>query len=140
MTAVAWQATIISGVFLAGTQIQGLLVLNYSNYVFERWHGTLLAWACLLVSVFINTVVASLLPSIESVILILHVLGFFAVLIIMAYSAPRSPASNIFTVFLNEGSWDTQGLSFLIGLMGLVYTFVGKNLQDLQLRFPLTQR
>lgn len=126
MTVIAWQATIISGVFLAGTQIQGLLVLNNPDYVFERWHGTFLAWVCLLVSVFTNTVVASLLPSIESTILILHVLGFFAILIILAYSAPHGSPSDVFNTFLNEGNWQTQGLSFFIGLIGLVYTFVGK--------------
>ncbi|KAM0228739.1 hypothetical protein ACHAPO_010489 [Fusarium lateritium] len=34
--------------FLAGTQIQGLIVLSYPDYVFERWHRTMLFWAILM--------------------------------------------------------------------------------------------
>lgn len=39
----AWQVGCTSGAYLIGTQIQGLIVLNNHNYVYERWHGSLLA-------------------------------------------------------------------------------------------------
>lgn len=33
----------------------GLLVLNYPNYVFRNWHGTLLMIVVLILSVMVNT-------------------------------------------------------------------------------------
>ncbi|MCJ1261565.1 hypothetical protein MMC22_001430 [Lobaria immixta] len=125
LTVAGWQALVASGGFLCGTLIQGLIVLNHPGYVFERWHGTMLFWAVLLVAIFVNTIISSLLPKIEGVILILHVLGFFAVMIPLVYMAPHGSASDVFTIFLNEGGWSTQGLSFFVGLLGSVFSFLG---------------
>lgn len=125
LTVAGWQALVASGGYLCGTLIQGLIVLNHPGYVFERWHGTMLFWAVLLVAIFVNTVVSSMLPKIEGLILILHVLGFFAVLIPLVYMAPHGSASDIFTLFLNEGGWSTQGLSFFVGLLGSTFSFLG---------------
>lgn len=125
LTVAGWQALVASGGYLCGTLIQGLIVLNHPEYVFERWHGTMLFWAVLLVAIFVNTVVSSMLPKIEGLILILHVLGFFAVLIPLVYMAPHGSASDIFTLFLNEGGWSTQGLSFFVGLLGSAFSFLG---------------
>ena len=89
------------------------------------WQGTLLFWAVLLVCVAINTVLSKALPTIEVLILIFHVLGFFAILIPLIYLAPKDSAAHIFTAFKNEGGWSTQALSFLIGLNGNAVAFVG---------------
>ena len=130
LTVLAWQSLVASGGYLSGAQIQGLLVLNYPQYVPQQWHGTLLFWATILVSVFINTVVSTLLPKIEGLIFTLHVLGFLAILIVLSYMAPHSTASEVFTLFLNQGNWSTQGLSFMIGLIGMTFSFVGTHLNS----------
>lgn len=39
--------------------------------------------------------------------------------------APHDSAANVFTVFLNEGGWPTQGLAFFVGLLGTVFSFLG---------------
>ena len=65
--------------------IETLIQLNHADYVPHLWHGTLLFWATVVVAVFINTVTSSVLPKIESFILIIHVVGFFAVLIPVVY-------------------------------------------------------
>ena len=39
--------------------------------------------------------------------------------------APRSNADDAFTKFLNNGGWPTTGLSFMVGLIPLVYSFLG---------------
>ena len=87
--------------------IQGLLVLNHPDYVSQQPHGTLLFWATICICVFVNTVVSSILPKIEGVIFILHVLGFLAIPIILSYIAPYGTAADSFTLFLNEGNWST---------------------------------
>ena len=125
LTVAGWQAFTASGGYLCGTLIQGLIVLNNPDYDFQRWHGTLLFWAVIFVGVLVNTVMLSLLPKLECLILIIHVLGFFGVLIPLVYMAPHGTASEVFTMFLNEGGWQTTGLSFFIGLTGNVFAFLG---------------
>lgn len=120
-----WQALTASGAFLCGTLIQGLIALTHPEYNPQRWHGTLLLWSVILVAVIVNTIISSLLPKLECLILIIHVLGFFAVLIPLVYMAPHGDAASVFTVFLNEGGWQTTGLSFMIGLTGNVFAFLG---------------
>ncbi|MCJ1310349.1 hypothetical protein MMC25_004013 [Agyrium rufum] len=125
LTITSWQPIIASGAYLTATIIQGLLVLNYPTYVFERWHRTLIFFACIVVSVFINTVVSSALPKIEGYFFIVHILGFFAILIVLSYMAPHGSAQSVFDLFINKGGWNSQGLSFMVGLSGLAFSFIG---------------
>ena len=122
-----WQTAAASIGYLSGTTVQGLIVLNNPSYVFQRWHGTLLYWACTLFAVCMNTFISSSLPVIERVFLILHLFGFFLILIPMVYLGPHSSNSDVFTVFLNEGGWSTKGLSFFVGLTGNVFSLVGRS-------------
>ncbi|KAK4976937.1 hypothetical protein LTR42_002983 [Elasticomyces elasticus] len=76
-----WQVGVAFSGFLVGTQIQGLLALNYEWYIYERWHGTLLILAMLLFSVLFNTLLAHQLPLLEYIVLAIHLLGFLCILI-----------------------------------------------------------
>lgn len=95
------------------------------TYIPESWHGTLLFWAVAVFSIMINSVGGKLLPRFEGIILILHILGFFAILIPLTYMADHGNAQEIFTTFYNMGEWQTQGLSFFVGLVGCVFAFAG---------------
>ncbi|KAJ5722583.1 Amino acid/polyamine transporter I [Penicillium malachiteum] len=65
----------------------------------------------LLVCVLVNSIGAKFLPKVEGMILILHIMGFFAVLIPLVYLAPHKNAD--------------AGLTWLIGLMGTNMPFIG---------------
>ena len=84
----------------------------------------LLFWAVMFFAVFINSVTSKALARFEGVILVLHLFGFFAVLVPLVYLGPHGDAT-IFTTFLNEGEWSTQVLSFFVGLPAAVYSLVG---------------
>ncbi len=120
-----WQTGLASLAFLAGTMIQGLLVLNYPNYTFEQWHGTLLVMAITAFSIVFNTFLARRLPLVEGMVLIVHVLGFFAVLVPLWVLAPRAAPADVFGTFVNLGGWPTDGLAFMVGLLSPVYTLIG---------------
>lgn len=107
--------------------MQGLLILNYPGYDYQRWHGTLLFYAVLGISLFVNTYLGRLLPQIESMVLFFHVLGFFGILIPLVYLAPHQPANEVFTTFLNLGNWDTTALSFFVGLLTAMNSFPGES-------------
>lgn len=124
-TLLGWQATVASSAYLGATLIQGLVVLNNPAYTIELWHGTLIIWAIVLLAVFFNTIIVRLLPQIEGLILILHVLGLFAILIPLVYMAPHDKAEHVFTTFLNEGMWPSEGIAFFLGLLFMVFSFLG---------------
>lgn len=105
--------------------IQGLLVLNYEGYNFKRWHGTLLLYAIIALSLFVNTYFARLLPKIESMVLFVHVVGFFCILIPLVYLAPHGSPKDVFATFNNGGGWGTEGLSFFIGMSTSMFAFIG---------------
>lgn len=103
-----------------------MLVENHSGYGFQRWHGTLLTWAAILLAVAFNTILSPALPKVEGMVLVLHILGFVAILVPLVYLAPHSTSSEVFAGFLNGGGWNSQGLSFFIGLVGNATAFLGR--------------
>ena len=125
LTVITWQALVAGTAYVAGTLVQGLLILNYPSYDYQRWHGTLLFYAVLAFALFVNTYLGRLLPQIESMMLLFHVLGFFGILIPLVYLAPHQPANEVFTTFLNLGDWSTTGLSFFVGLITAMDSFPG---------------
>ncbi|PYH32211.1 amino acid permease [Aspergillus neoniger CBS 115656] len=122
---IGWWANTASGVYFAATVLQGLLVLNYDGYDFQRWHGTLLMFAALVICLLVNSFGARLLPKIEGLILILHTAGFLAILIPLVYLAPHKNGEFVFANFTNTSGWKSSGLTWLIGLMGTNLPFIG---------------
>ncbi|KAJ3459592.1 hypothetical protein MRS44_015665 [Fusarium solani] len=125
LTVGGWQGSVASSALLTGNMILGLTSLNDDGFQPKLWQGTLLFWAIFIFAVFINTLASSALPKFEGLILILHVLGFFAILIPLVTLGPHGDAKEIFTTFINNGAWPSQGLSFMVGMMGNVFAFVG---------------
>ena len=120
-----WQAGTASGCYLAGTIIQGLAVLNYPDYTPQRWHGSLIAIALAFFSLFINALLAKLLPSIEGTILLLHLFGFLAVLVPLWTLAPHASAHDVFTTFNDGGDWHNSGLATLVGILSVQLSLIG---------------
>jgi choline transport protein len=124
VTLIGWQATTASSAYLAGTILQSVILILHDDYSPKPYQAMLLGWAVTVFAVVINTVGSKTLAHFEGVILILHIMGFFAILIPLVYLAPHSDAS-IFTTFVNTGGWPTQGLSFMVGLPSSVFALVG---------------
>ena len=126
LSVLAYQSIVANTCFICGTLLQGLLILNYPSYNPQRWHGTLLFIAVLAFALIVNTYLGRVLPGIESLTLIVYILGFFAVLIPLVYLAPHKPAEEVFTTFLNLGEWPTMGLSFFVGFVTPMGSFLGR--------------
>jgi amino acid transporter len=125
VTVIGWQAGQASVAFISASMIQGLMILNNPNYNAQRWQGTLIFYAVITFIVFINTYLARWLPKIEGLVLCVHILGFFAILIPLVYLAPHGDAKDVFATFINGGGWSSNGLSFFIGLITSVFSFLG---------------
>ena len=123
---VGWQAAVASGLYLCATLISGLVILNNASYAPKPWQLLLIYWVAVSFAISMNTALSRLLPKVESFILVLHTAGFFAILIPLVYFAPHGSASDVFTLFLNEGNWPTQTLSFFVGIVGPVFSLLGR--------------
>ena len=65
------------------------------------------------------------LPLVEGLVLIVHVFGFFAVLITLWVLGPRANASDVFTTFNNYGGWNSDGLSAIVGILAVSIPLLG---------------
>lgn len=125
LTTLAWVATVATETLFAGTIIQGILILNYPSYDPQMWQGTLLTWAVILVNIFINVVVPAALPKLEILVMVLHICGFIAIIATLLATSEIGSTESVWLTSLNEGGWPTQGLSYCVGFLGNVATFVG---------------
>lgn len=120
-----WQGAVVSLSLLAGTIIQGQIALQNESYQPKQWHGTLLINAVVLFCIIFNTSLAKKLPLIEGFILLLHVIGLFAIVIPLWVLAPRNPANVALLHFNNGGDWQSTGLAFMVGLLTTLISMAG---------------
>lgn len=125
LSTLGWQAAASTGTYLGGTIIQSLLVLNYPTYDPKRWQATLILYAVLVLTLFVNTVLIKLLPGLEGTVLVLHVVGFFLIMIPIVSLAPISSNSFVWTEFTNYSGYPSSGLSWLIGQSATAILFIG---------------
>lgn len=126
MSVLSWQAGNASGSFLTGTIVQALLGLNNPNYEPQNWQGTLFVFAMVLILFICNVWGAHLWPKVQNALMLLHIFGFLAVVIVLWVKAPHQSAKNVFTQFSNEGGWSSMGLSLMVGQITGIYSLVGK--------------
>lgn len=112
---------------LARDPIQGLITINHEPYVPQHWQGYLFVIPMVTLGRLVNTWGAKQLPLIEGIVLVFHIFGFAAVLIVLWILSPKNSAHTVFTNFQNEGAWSTIGLSVLVGQVTTIYGLVGSD-------------
>ena len=125
LTSLAWVATVATETIFAGTMLQGLAILDHPNYDAKLWQGTFLAWGVLLTCVLVNVIIPGFLPRFEVFIIVFHISGFIAIVAVLWTYAPHGSSHFVWATAFNEGGWPTQGLSYCVGFLGNVATFVG---------------
>jgi len=98
--------------------------LNYPDYIYQRWHGTLLTMAVFVFAVIFNIFLGQKLHLVEGSILVLHIVGFFCILTTLWALSPRATTADVWTTFDDPG-WGNQGLSSLIGIIASVAPLLG---------------
>lgn len=122
----AW-VSLLSGVAnTTATMIQGLVILNYPDYVPERWHLTLIILAMLVVEGLMNMYTFRLIPWIELLAGILHVVLFIVFVVVLVALAPRHTPEYVFFKGSNASGWTNNFVAWNIGLVTPTWGFVGK--------------
>jgi len=120
-----WQAGIAGQSTTVAFQIIGMIALNNDGYVPQAWHIVLLTIAVVSVAVVFNSFFARKLPLVEGLVLVLHVCGFFAILIPLWVFAPKNTSMDVWTNFSNDGGWNSIGTACLVGLTSSIYALIG---------------
>lgn len=77
------------------------------------------------IAVIFNTALIRKLPVIEGLILLLHILGFFAIIIPLWVTSPRKPANEVFFDFQDNGNWGSTVGACVLGILAPVFSFIG---------------
>ncbi|KAF2112669.1 amino acid permease 2 [Lophiotrema nucula] len=124
MSTLSWQAGTASGPFLVGTLIQACATVMYPDYAPTNWQGTLMVIAVTIVVWVLNIWGANLMPLFQNIMLVVHVFGFLAVIIVFWVLNPRASAKVTFTHFTNDGGWSSMGLSLMVGQISAIYACI----------------
>ena len=120
-----WQGSSASTLYLNGSLITGLINLCAPSYTPKPYQTVLSVFALITWSVIMNVMSGGVLPKFEGMILVLHIVGLFAVLIPLVVLSDHASAADVFNNFNNGGNFPTMGVSFLVGMIGNVFAFAG---------------
>jgi len=138
--------------------IQGLVEFNYPNYVPQRWHGTLIMWALIVLPVVWNVGAESLELHTSTLLTLLlqlyarrllvvleliggtfHILFFFGIVITLGVLAPQSPNDFVWTTSVSGVSgWNNAGVAFCLGLLSPAFAVAGMCMHACQYHFSIT--
>ncbi|KEY82867.1 GABA permease GabA [Aspergillus fumigatus] len=117
----SWSSLVCLAPFLIGNQILGLVSFNRESYHIERYQGTLLMWAVLIIPIIINIYARRVLAVIEVAAGIMHIVFLPVTIAVLVALAPRNPDEFVWNTFVSGISgWSSPGVAWAVGLLGVV--------------------
>ncbi|CAG8979880.1 hypothetical protein HYALB_00002654 [Hymenoscyphus albidus] len=121
ITVTGWLTGVASSACVTGTLIQGFIEVVNPNYSPQLWHASLLMYATLDFAVFCTITIGTFLPKMEIGLLVLYIIGFFAVLVPLVYLGPLGDA---YLVLVPSPTMVT-GVLWEFLFSGNAFTFLG---------------
>jgi choline transport protein len=126
----AWVSLLAGVANTTAVMIQGLAALNNPSYVPERWHVTLIIFAMLIFEGLMNMYAFWLIPWIEMLAGILHVVLFVVFVVVLVTLAPRHSTKFVFFETASASGWNNSFVSWNLGLLTPTWGFVGKRVTN----------
>ena len=111
MAALGWQTAMPAVAYTAGIQIIALIATVDAEYVAQSWQSALLTIAFVIFAILFNMFAINKMPLIEGLVVIIHLFGFFAFVVVLWVTGPRTPGSETFTTFADEYKWGSSRLA-----------------------------
>ncbi|CAI6033548.1 unnamed protein product [Clonostachys chloroleuca] len=109
MTMIGWVLCATAGTFAGVMQIQSWIILFKEDYVYERWHTSLLKYLHYMIFLAMFA----------------HIFGYLATPIYLLVNVKeKNTATYVFTDFTNLSGWESPGISWSIGLLTSAIGFV----------------
>ncbi|KAK4580113.1 hypothetical protein LTR86_000316 [Recurvomyces mirabilis] len=139
-----WQTGLCATAYGAALALQAMIAINHADYSVPQWQGCVLTIAIVLITIFFSnftmkrtwlfhadsytdTVFLRRLPLFEGVMLAIHVMGFFAIFIIMWVMGDKSPTKQVWTEFADPSGWGSYGVATLVGSLGASGALLGSD-------------
>ena len=113
------------GIFLVGSLIQTIILINNENYGFPNYQGTLLAIGAMGFAWLANTYGAKVLPYWQNALFAVHILAYFAYIVPIWVNAPTASHKQVWGEFANDGGWSSMGMAVLVGQLSGIGQQVG---------------
>ncbi|KAK2810929.1 hypothetical protein FQN50_002520 [Emmonsiellopsis sp. PD_5] len=105
--------------------LQGVVVANYPSYEPQRWHLTMITFAMLIVQGLMHMYAFWLIPWVELVTGVLHIVLFVVFVTILVAMGPRHSANFVFFSEQSSSGWNNSYISWNLGLLTPTWGFVG---------------
>jgi choline transport protein len=125
-SAMGWLVGAAGGYYIMQTLLEALIEVYLPDYTFSNWQATLVMMAFVVITVLFNTFGTPLLPLVESISLVGHVVGWIITTIVLWVLCPKNSAHDVFVSVVNSGGWSNTGLSCLVGSITVLYAQLGK--------------
>ena len=112
---------------MTGTVIQGLVTVNDQDYNPTAWQGLLLVAVNVAVMYAVNVWGSRVFPFLQNLLLVFHVMSFFAVLIPLWVVPEHNFTQVAFMQYTNYSGYKTRGLSLMVGQMSAVWALCGES-------------
>ena len=105
--------------------LQSLIVVNNPSYVPERWHLTLIIFALVIFQGLMNVYTFWIIPLIELMAGILHILMFIIFVAVLTSLSSRHKSEWVFFNRETQSGWNNSYVSWNLGLLTPTWGFVG---------------
>jgi choline transport protein len=116
ITCFAWISTLAGVANTTAYMLQSLVAVNYPSCEPKAWHLTLLIFALLVMGGLMNMYAWFLIPWLETLAGVPHILLFVVFVVVLVTLAPRHSADFVFLKSAGSSGWNNQFVSFNIGL------------------------
>ncbi|KAF7194035.1 putative amino-acid permease C15C4.04c [Pseudocercospora fuligena] len=129
LSTLAWCCGTISGIFLVGNLIQGIIIELHPNYMPEPWRAYLYTFALISFIFVVNVFLSRKLPKLEGIVFVLMITGYVSSIIVLwvLSSKDRLTTKQVFTTFDQQGGWGNVGLAMMAGQILLVWGLTGSD-------------
>ncbi|KAK3618177.1 hypothetical protein LTR56_024809 [Elasticomyces elasticus] len=127
LAALGWQALIATTAYSSAVLILSMAAIYHPEYTMQNWHQSLLMIGIGIIGAIMNTFGAKRLPILEGVVFVLHVFGWFAIIIPLGVLSPKASSTEVFGTFSNFGGWSTIGTAVFVGTITATGSFAGSD-------------
>ncbi|KAB5580372.1 amino acid/polyamine transporter I [Coniochaeta sp. 2T2.1] len=120
-----WILSALAGIFANAMQIQAYIILFAPNYVYQRWHTSLVVIGLTTCFLGINILGTRWLHRLTFLGITLHVGGYITIIVYLLVKVhPKNSASYVFANLTNASGWQSDGIAWSIGLMSSAVAFI----------------
>lgn len=118
---------VASGIFIVVSLIEVMINVPDAAFAFTNWQFTLIMLGFIVITIFLNTWGAPILPMLETFSLFGHLGGWLLVIVALWILCPRNSAADVFTSVVNNSGWDNTGASLLLSQIFVLYCIMGSD-------------